>query len=168
MKLSGRGRNLPGHVVGDVLMTGAGEDVALVSDAGGAAVTAEDGGLTLALRATLAPKGVDDDLGAAAVRVVRGAECGAVDAERRGAAGARRWRSGMGSGRAGARVHYPEQVLNDFFDSSIAYVLILTEYDAKGDLWTSGWAGRVSAVLGARRVLPGAGDGGGGVTAAGA
>ena len=36
----------------------------------------------------------------------------------------------------GARVHYPQQVLNDFFDSSIAYVLILTEYDAKGDLWT--------------------------------
>jgi hypothetical protein len=36
----------------------------------------------------------------------------------------------------GARVHYPDQVLNDFFDSSLAWVLILTEYDAKGDLWT--------------------------------
>lgn len=35
----------------------------------------------------------------------------------------------------GTRIHYPEQVLNDFFDSSIAYVLILTEYDARGDLW---------------------------------
>ena len=35
----------------------------------------------------------------------------------------------------GARVHYPEQALNDFFDASIAYVLILTEYDKQGDLW---------------------------------
>jgi len=56
LKLSGRNRNLPGHVQGSALITGGGEDVAMVSDAGGAAVTAEDNGLTLAVRATLGPK----------------------------------------------------------------------------------------------------------------
>jgi hypothetical protein len=53
LKLSGRERNLPGHMEGDALITHAGEDVALLS---GAAVTPEDGGLTLAVRATLGAK----------------------------------------------------------------------------------------------------------------
>jgi hypothetical protein len=35
----------------------------------------------------------------------------------------------------GAKVEFPQKELNDFYYSSIAYVLILTEYDAQGDLW---------------------------------
>jgi len=53
LKLSGRERNLPGHVVNRVLENGAGEDVALVTETGGASVSSEDHGLTLALRVTL-------------------------------------------------------------------------------------------------------------------
>ena len=47
LKLSGRERNLPGHVVGQMLENGAGEDVALVTEAAGATVAAEDNGLTV-------------------------------------------------------------------------------------------------------------------------
>jgi hypothetical protein len=135
LKLSGRERNLPGHVVGDVLMTGAGEDVALVSDTGGGAIIPEDGGLTLALRATLAPKQsrtiwlrLPYEWSAARNSEVLTLS-GAALLEEATAQWDAIWARG-------ARVHYPEQVLNDFFDASIAYVLILTEYDAKGDLWT--------------------------------
>ncbi|MDE3162500.1 MAG: hypothetical protein KGL64_04500, partial [Acidobacteriota bacterium] len=53
LKLSGRERNLPGHVVNRVLENGAGEDVALVTETDGASVRSEDHGLTLALRVTL-------------------------------------------------------------------------------------------------------------------
>jgi hypothetical protein len=134
LKLSGRERNLPGHVVADVLMTGAGEDVALVSDAGGAKITSEDGGLTLALRATLATK----ESKTIWLRVpyewpaARNTELSTLTGEQLLAKAVSQW---DGIWARGARVHYPEQVLNDFFDASIAYVLILTEYDAKGDLW---------------------------------
>ena len=134
VKLSGRGRNLPGHVVGDVLMTGSGEDVAVVQDAGGAAVTAEDGGLTLALRATLAAKGSTTMW----VRLpyewsaARNGELSKLSGEALLARAVAQW---DGIWARGARVRYPEQALNDFYDASIAYVLMLTEYDAKGDLW---------------------------------
>jgi hypothetical protein len=57
LKLSGRERNLPGHVVNHTLENGAGEDVALVTDTAGVAVTAEDNGLTLALRLSVAAHG---------------------------------------------------------------------------------------------------------------
>jgi len=135
LKLSGKERNLPGHVVNDVLMTGAGEDVALVSDAGGATVSREDGGLTLALRASVA---------AGASRTIwlqlpfewsaaRNSELSNLNGEALLAKAVAQWN---GIWARGARVHYPDQVLNDFFDSSLAWVLILTEYDAKGDLWT--------------------------------
>ncbi len=134
LKLSGRERNLPGHVDGSALITHAGEDVAMVSDAGGATVTAEDGGLTLALRATLAPH---------AVKTIwlrlpyewsakRNSGLSTLSGEELLAKAVAQW---DGIWARGARVHYPQQVLNDFFDSSIAYVLILTEYDSKGDLW---------------------------------
>jgi len=134
LKLSGRERNLPAHVVADVLMTGAGEDVALVSDAAGAKITAEDSGLTLALRATLAPK----ESKTIWLRLpyewpaTRNSELSTLGGEARLAKAVAQW---DGIWARGALVHYPEQMLNDFFDASIAYVLILTEYDAKGDLW---------------------------------
>ena len=135
LKLSGRERNLPGRVQGNALITNAGEDVALVSDTGGAAVTSDDGGLTLALRASLAPH----ESKTIWLRLPyewsakRNSEISAQSGEQLLAKAVAQW---DGIWERGARVRYPEQVLNDFFDSSIAYVLILTEYDAKGDLWT--------------------------------
>jgi len=134
LRLSGRERNLPGRANGSALITGAGEDVALVSDAGGATVTPEDGGLTLALRATV---------GAHESRTIwlklpyewsakRNPEMSSLAGEALLAKAVAQW---DGIWIRGARVHYPQQALNDFYDSSIAYVLILTEYDAKGDLW---------------------------------
>ena len=57
LKLSGRERNLPGHVVGPMLENGAGEDVAMVTESAGATINAEDNGLTLALRLSLPAHG---------------------------------------------------------------------------------------------------------------
>ena len=53
LKLSGRERNLPGHVVGQMLENGAGEDVALVTESAGATIAAEDNGLTLVLHLSI-------------------------------------------------------------------------------------------------------------------
>ncbi|MDP9051197.1 MAG: hypothetical protein M3O31_10845, partial [Acidobacteriota bacterium] len=134
LKLSGRERNLPGHAQGSWLTTHAGEDVAMVSDAGGAATLAEDGGLTLAVRATLGPK----ESRTVWLRLpyewsaARNSELSQLSGEQLLAKAVAQW---DGIWARGARVHYPEQELNDFFDASIAYVLILTEYDARGDLW---------------------------------
>jgi hypothetical protein len=134
LKLSGRERNLPGHVVNDVLMTGSGEDVALLSDAGGMQVAAEDGGLTLALHGTLAAKTSKTVW----LRLPyewpakRNSEILNLTGTALLAKAVAQWDQIWARG---ARVRYPEKVLNDFFDASIAYVLILTEYDAKGDLW---------------------------------
>jgi hypothetical protein len=35
----------------------------------------------------------------------------------------------------GAKIDFPQKELTDFYYSSIAYVLILTEFDGRGDLW---------------------------------
>jgi len=134
LKLSGRQRNLPGHVVGDALIAGSGEDVAIVSDRGGATLSREDNGLTLALRATLAPK----ESKSIWVRLpyewpsARNAELSTANGDDLLKKAVAQW---DGIWARGAQVHYPQQVLNDFYQASIAYVLILTEYDANGDLW---------------------------------
>jgi len=134
LELSGRERNLPGHVEGHALISRGGEDVALVSDNGGAAESAEDHGLTLALKASLAPH----QSRTIWLRVPyewsakRNAELSSLSGDALLQRAVAQW-DGIWS--RGARIHYPQQVLNDFFDSSLAYVLILTEYDAQGDLW---------------------------------
>ncbi|QHN03019.1 hypothetical protein FTO74_06265 [Granulicella sp. WH15] len=134
LKLSGRERNLPGHVTGHALISGSGEDVALVADNGGATETTEDNGLTLNLKATLAPRQTKTIW----LRVPyewsakRNSELTTLSGDALLQKAAAQW-DGIWS--RGTRIHYPQQVLNDFFDSSLAYVLILTEYDAQGDLW---------------------------------
>jgi len=134
LKLSGRQRNLPGHVVNDALIAGSGEDVALVSDRGGATISREDNGLTLALRATLAPK----ESKTIWVRLPY-EWASAKNAELSSSSGDELLKKAVAQWDAiwtrGAQVHYPQQLLNDFYQASIAYVLILTEYDANGDLW---------------------------------
>ena len=134
IKLSGRNRNLPGHVVGDSLITGSGEDVAIVSDAAGAAISRDDNGLTLVLTATVIPKGSQ------AIWIslpyewpsARNAELSSLGGNELLNKAATQWDDIWARG---AQLHYPQQVLNDFYQASIAYVLILTEYDANGDLW---------------------------------
>ncbi|HEY0307826.1 MAG TPA: hypothetical protein VGB94_06675 [Acidobacteriaceae bacterium] len=139
LKLSGRERNLPGHAsVGrdqtGTLINRAGEDVALVDSSAGFAATVEDSGLTLTYHATL---------GANQSRTlwlrlpyewsaIRNSEVSNLPGEVLLTKAVAQWDDLWSRG---TRIHYPEQKLNDFFDSSIAYVLILTEYDAQGDLW---------------------------------
>ena len=143
LKLSGRERNLPGHVEGESLVTRGGE---LIAEAGGTSASgdwqgritaksrAEDGGLSLVEEISLAP-------GESKViwlrlpyefAASRKAELTRLSGEQLLAKAVAQW---DGIWARGTRIHYPEQALNDFFDSSIAEVLMLTEYDAQGDLW---------------------------------
>ncbi len=150
LDLSGRSRNLPGHVDGDTLVTHGGE---LIAEVDGISYDppmppaeairqnsfldetfSENNGLTL--RHTLPiPRGGSRILW---VRlpyefpVSRKAELTQLSGAELLAKATAQWDAIWARG---ARIHYPQQSLNDFFDSSIAYVLILTEYDAKGDLW---------------------------------
>jgi len=134
IKLSGRERNLAGHVVGQMLENGAGEDVALVADAGGAAVSSEDHGLTLALRLSMAAH--DERTIWIEVPyewpVARNGELSREADEPLLVKATAQW---DGLWARGAKVEFPQKELTDFYYSSIAYVLILTEYDATGDLW---------------------------------
>lgn len=135
LKLSGRERNLPGHVDGQALITHGGEDVALVKDTAGAAVSAEDSGLTLVLRVSLPAHGektvwielpyewasrrnneVAHESGDALLKLA-----------------VAQW---DGLWAQTAKIDFPQREMSDFYYSSMAYVLILTEYDAHGDLWT--------------------------------
>ena len=134
VKLSGRERNLPGHAIGHTLENGAGEDVALVTETAGAAVTAEDGGLTLAMRVTV-PAGAGKSLWIELPYewpAARNGELSQASGETLLGQAVAQW---DGLWAQAARVELPEKALTDFYYSSIAYVLILTEYDARGDLW---------------------------------
>jgi hypothetical protein len=135
VKLSGKNRNLPGHASGDALVTRGGEDVVLVKETAGAELRAEDGGLTLALQVTVPARGektlwlelpynwpakrnheLDQESGAALLQK-----------------SVAQW---DGIWQRSTRIDFPQKELSDFYDSSVAYLLILTEYDAHGDLWT--------------------------------
>lgn len=134
LKLSGKERNLPGHVAGASLVTRGGEDVALVAEAAGAAVTAEDNGLTLALRLRIP---------AHAVKTLwlelpyewqtkRNEELSHKNGDALLNEAVAQWDDLW---ERGTKVEFPQRELSDFYYSSTAYVLILTEYDAHGDLW---------------------------------
>lgn len=135
VKLSGRERNLPGHVNGHNLITRGGEDVALVTDTGGATVSSEANGLELDLRVSIPAHGektlwIEEPYEYLAAR----------NTELSQAAGATLLKDAVAQwdglwGRA-TQIDFPQRQLSDFYYSSIAYVLILTEYDKRGDLWT--------------------------------
>ena len=134
LKLSGRGRNLPGHVVGQTLVTKSGEDVALVKGAADAVLSSEDGGLTLALRVKVPARGektVWIEL-PYEWKAARNRELSQEDGEALLARAVTQW-DGMWA--RGTKVEFPQKELSDFYYSSIAYVMVLTEYDARGDLW---------------------------------
>ena len=134
VRLSGRERNLPGHVHGNSLISSAGEDVVLVDSSPGFNASQEDSGLTLVLRATLRQK----ETRTLWLRLpyewsaMRNSEVSTLSGEALLQKAIAQWDALWARG---TRIHYPNAQLNDFFDSSIAYVLILTEYDAHGDLW---------------------------------
>jgi hypothetical protein len=134
IKLSGRERNLPGHVVGHVLENGAGEDVALVAETAGATVAAEDNGLALALRLSV-PAHSDKTIWIELPYewpITRNGELPQESGESLLAKAVAQWDDLWAHA---TKIEFPQKELTDFYYSSIAYVLILTEYDAHGDLW---------------------------------
>jgi hypothetical protein len=135
IRLSGRERNLPGHAEGRALVTRGGEDVALVLDGGGANLTQEDAGLALDVRLSVPAHGektlwleLPYEWPAA-----RNAELSHADGDALLQMAVAQW---DGLWARGTQMDFPQKELNDFYYSSLAYVLILTEYDARGDLWT--------------------------------
>ncbi len=134
LKLSGRERNLPGHVTGHNLITLAGEDVALVTDTAGATVTSEANDLELGLHLSVPARGSktiwleepyewpaasNGDLSHASGETLLK---DAVD----------QWN---GLWARATQIDFPQRQISDFYYSSIAYVLILSEYDKRGELW---------------------------------
>lgn len=135
LKLSGKERNLPGHVTGSELITRGGEDVALVLDAAGATQSAEDNGLTLALRINIPAHG-EKTLWLELPYEwpsTRNAELSRASGSELLQMATAQW---DGFWAHAAQIDFPQRELSDFYYSSLAYVLILTEYDAHGDLWT--------------------------------
>jgi len=134
LKLSGKERNLPGHVEGSALISSTDEDVALVDQTSDFKIVKEDGGLTLALRARIAPH----ESRAVWIRLpyewsaTRNGEVSKLPGEALLEKATAQWDAIWARG---AQVEYAQSELNDFYYSSIAYVLILTEFDARGDLW---------------------------------
>lgn len=135
VKLSGKERNLPGHVAGRSLVTLSGEDVVLVTQAEGAVLASEDHGLTLALRGSVPAHGVRTMWLELPYEwpAARNAELSQESGESLLTRAVTQW---DGLWARGATMDFPQKELSDFYDSSLAYVLILTEYDARGDLWT--------------------------------
>jgi len=134
LKLSGRERNLPGHVEEQALITHAGEDVVLVRETSGAALTAEDSGLTLALRVSVPAHG-EKTLWVELPYEWPAARNGEVSRESGDALLKQAVAQWDGLWAHATKIDFPQREMSDFYYSSMAYVLILTEYDARGDLW---------------------------------
>lgn len=135
LKLSGKERNLPGHVTGSALITGAGEDIALVTETDGAMIGSEANGLALVLHVSV-PGNSSKTISLRLPyewRAARNAEISKLGSAQLLTKATAQWDNLWSHA---AHIDYPQRELNDFYYSSIAYVLILTEYDSAGDLWT--------------------------------
>ena len=134
LKLSGRARNLPGHASTAGLSTKPGENIVLIDNPDAFKSEPQDESLTLALSTSIAPHSRKTLWLRLPYEfpVSRNVELTTLSGETLLAKATTQWDQIWSRG---AHVHYPSQQLNDFFESSIAYVLILTEYDAHGDLW---------------------------------
>lgn len=135
LELSGRDCNLPGHVSGHGLITRSGVDVSLVTDTAGAEVSSEDNGLALILRLSIPARGaktlwIEDPYEWPAAR---NAELSHAGGETLLNDAVSQWN---GLWARATQIDFPQRELSDFYYSSVAYVLILTEYDKRGDLWT--------------------------------
>ena len=141
LRLDGKQRNLPAFASGNTLSTHDGNLLALIgSDAGdpdGAQTRSEDGGLVLVEERVVPANGsitftiklpydfpvtnlanLDKDKGAALLKDA----CAGWD---------KFWSEG-------AQIELParEKELSDFYQASVAYIVMLTERDEKGELWT--------------------------------
>ena len=134
LKLSGRERDLPGHATGQTLVTKSGENVALVMGGTGTAFSNEDDGLTLALRVSVPAHGEKTLWIELPYEWLakRNGELSQDSGEALLTKAVAQWNDLWARG---TKVEFSQQELNNFYSSSIAYVLILTEFDAQGDLW---------------------------------
>ena len=132
-RLSGKHYNLPGHARENRLITRDGFEIVLVQPAAAACVP-KSNGLTLACRWTVRANStqtlwlkVPYDLPAASESAIDGETGESLLAHAQDL-----WQAIWAKG---PQIHLPQKALEDFFYSSFAYVLILTEYDAAGDFW---------------------------------
>ena len=124
-RLSGRRHNLPGHAGQDSLTTRDGYKIAVVSGA----VCRPGGDLLLACRWSVPANG-------SATVWVKAPYDGKADRTASGESLLRQAQDGWKAVWAKMPLlQLPNRELEDFFYSSAAYVLILTEYDAAGDFW---------------------------------
>ncbi|MES2391704.1 MAG: hypothetical protein V4555_08690 [Acidobacteriota bacterium] len=134
LRLSGRERNLPGHVTRSALITHGGEDVALLTAGDGATISAKDNGLTLSAQLTLVPHSHH----VAWLRLpyeypaAKNMQLTPLSNDHLLEKAIAQWN---GLWARGTRIEVPQQDLDDFYQASIAYLLMLTEYDNHGDLW---------------------------------
>jgi hypothetical protein len=125
-RISGKWHNLPGHADGQTLVT---RDSRLIAEIQGGACSARSNGLELACRWT-APAN------SAAVFWLKSPHDGKAVRDGSGDALLDEARNVWNTiWTKGPQLHLPNRELEDFFYSSAAYVLILTEYDAAGDFW---------------------------------
>src|ERR1700723_1066363 len=134
LKLSGPPRNPPGHASAAGLPTKLGENIVLIDNPDAFKTEAEAESLTLAFSTSIAPHSSKTLWLRLPYEspVSHNAELTRLSGEDLLARATNQWDQIWARG---THIHYPSQQLNDFFDPSIAYVLILTEYDAQGDLW---------------------------------
>jgi hypothetical protein len=132
-RLSGKHYNLPGHARQSTLVTRDGFEIVLVQPAAAACVP-KINGLTLACRWTV-PANSTQTLWLKVPYDLPSANEPAIDSETGEALLARARDSWQAIWAKGPQIHLPLKALENFFYSTIAYVLILTEYDAAGDFW---------------------------------
>ncbi len=139
LRLDGRQRNLPARAEGAHLATGDGILLAAVEPrAGGELQPAESHGLTLVERRTVPAHGTitfwielpNDNFPAAKVDTLAALDPAAMLSTAR-----KDWETLW---RQGAQLDLPsrEKELADFYQASVAYILMLTERDENGELWT--------------------------------
>ena len=127
LDLSGKDRNLPAHVKDGILLTREGSIVVRV-EGESLALSSKENGLVLICRWTIPPHSTK------ALWLKRPYERASVSIsgtellERAKQLWQKIWSGGL-------QIDLPEKELTDFFYSSLAYVLILSEYDAAHDLW---------------------------------
>ena len=132
-EFSGKERNLPGHVLGNSLATRNGYKIVWVDESPGLTFGSDQRGLVLTATWRV-PAKTTQTLWAKLPNEYKGdgpalaSLSGGKLLEQAEQGWNLLWNQGL-------RLEAPQLELNDFFYSSLAYVMILTEYDAAGDLW---------------------------------